>query len=133
VQQIAAWRKSLPAPRRYPAHRALSQVLAAAARWKWIEENAAAGVKNPQPPMGEIDPFEDWAEIDAIGAELDVVLGGLVRFPWARAFGWRRRSAPSGVTSTWRSRRSRCGVRSRMAAEAVSEDGAAAGSSTRAW
>jgi len=80
VQQIAAWRKSLPEARRHPAHRALRQVLAVAVRWKWIEENAAAGVKNPQPPMGEIDPFEDWAEIDAIAAELDVVLGTLVRF-----------------------------------------------------
>jgi integrase len=80
VQQIAAWRKSLPEARRYPAHRALRQVLQAAVRWKWIEENAAAGVKNPQPPMGEIDPFEDWAEIDAIAAELDIVLGTLVRF-----------------------------------------------------
>jgi integrase len=80
VQQVAAWRKSLPAARRYSAHRALRQVLQAAVRWKWIEENAAAGVKNPQPPMGEIDPFEDWAQIDAIAAELDVVLGTLVRF-----------------------------------------------------
>jgi hypothetical protein len=49
---LAAWRKSLPAARRYPAHRALRQVSQAAVRWKWIEENAAAGVKNPQPPMG---------------------------------------------------------------------------------
>jgi hypothetical protein len=46
-------------------------VLQAGVRWKWIEENAALGIKNPQPPMGEIDPFEDWAEIEAIAAELD--------------------------------------------------------------
>jgi integrase len=80
VQQIAAWRKSLPEARRYPAHRALRQVLQAAVRWKWIEENAALGIKNPQPPMGEFDPFEEWAEIEAIVAELDIVLGTLVVF-----------------------------------------------------
>jgi integrase len=80
VQQIATWRTSLPEARRYPAHRALRQVLQAAVRRKWIEENAALGAKNPQPPMGEFDPFEDWAEIEAIDAELDIVLGSLVTF-----------------------------------------------------
>ena len=36
----------------YPAHRALRQVLEAALRWKWIEENPAALVKNPAPQAG---------------------------------------------------------------------------------
>jgi hypothetical protein len=40
VQTIATCRNSLPEARRYPAHRALRQVLQAAVRWKWIEENA---------------------------------------------------------------------------------------------
>jgi integrase len=80
VQQIGAWRSSLPEARRYPAHRALRQVLQAAVRWKWIEENAAAAIKNPQPPMGEFDPFEDWEEIDATADELDDVGGALVVF-----------------------------------------------------
>jgi integrase len=80
VHEIAAWRRALPESRRYPAHRALRQVLQAAVRWKWIEDNAAAVVKNPQPPMGEFDPFEDWDEIDAIVAELDDVGGALVVF-----------------------------------------------------
>ena len=53
--------------------RALRQVLAAAVRWKWIEDNPAALVKNPEPKPGEIDPFEVWEEIDAIAAELDEV------------------------------------------------------------
>src|SRR3954469_10005456 len=68
TRQIATWRKSLPEPRRHPAHRALRQVLEAAVRWKWIEENPAALVKNTAPRVGEIDPFESWEEIDAIGA-----------------------------------------------------------------
>jgi integrase len=51
-----------------------------AVRWKWIEDNVAAAVKNEQPPMGEFDPFEDWDEIDAIAAELDDVGAALVVF-----------------------------------------------------
>jgi integrase len=80
AQQVGAWRSVLPEPRRHPAHRALRQVLEAAARWKWIEENPAALVKNPQPRNPEIDPFESWEEIDAIAAELDPVRGVLVEF-----------------------------------------------------
>lgn len=80
ARQIATWRKSLPESRRHPAHRALRQVLEAAVRWKWIEENPAALVKNTAPRVGEIDPFDSWQEIDAIVAELDVVHGVLVEF-----------------------------------------------------
>jgi len=80
VHEVAAWRRSLPEARRHPAHRVLRQVLAAAVRWKWIEDNVAAEVKNEQPRMGEFDPFEDWDEIDAIAAELDVVGAVLVVF-----------------------------------------------------
>ena len=49
-------------------------------RWKWIEDNPAALVKNPEPKPGEIDPFDSWAEIDAIDDELDDVGGALVQF-----------------------------------------------------
>jgi integrase len=80
AQQVGAWRASLPEARRHPAHRGLRQVLQAAVRWKWIEENAAAAVKNPQPCNPEIDPFESWAEIDAIRAELSTTYGALVVF-----------------------------------------------------
>jgi len=80
VQQIGAWRKSLPEGRRHPAHRALRQVLEAAVRWGWIEKNPAVLVKNPEPRRGEIDPFESWEEIDAIVAELDPLSGALVVF-----------------------------------------------------
>src|SRR5205809_7979267 len=50
------------------------------APWKWIEDNAATGVKNPTPKPGEIHPFESWDEVDAIADELDAVSGPLVIF-----------------------------------------------------
>jgi integrase len=80
VHEIATWRTVLPESRRHPAHRTLRQVLQAAVRWKWIEDNAAAQVKNEQPPLGELDPFEDWDEIDGIAEELDDVGAALVVF-----------------------------------------------------
>ena len=80
VDRIAAWRKGLPEGKRYRSLRSLRQVLAAGVRWKWIEDNPAALVKNPEPKPGEIDPFESWVEIDAIDAELDPIGGALVQF-----------------------------------------------------
>jgi hypothetical protein len=65
VRQIALERASLPESQRHLALRALRQVLAAAVRWKWIEENPAALVKNTAPRVGEIDRFETWEEIEA--------------------------------------------------------------------
>ncbi len=58
----------------------LRQVLHAAVRWKWIEENVAAHVRNPAPRPGEIHPFQSWEEIEAIAAETDEVSGPLIVF-----------------------------------------------------
>jgi integrase len=80
VDQLAGWRASLPAGKRYRSHRALRQVLQAAVRWKWIEDNPAVLIKNPVPKPGEIYPFESWDELDAIAEELDDVAGALVIF-----------------------------------------------------
>jgi integrase len=80
VERIATWRAGLPAGKRYRSHRALRQVLQAAARWRWIEDNPAVLVKNPEPRPGEIHPFECWDELDAITEELEVVSGALVIF-----------------------------------------------------
>ncbi|MBE2320412.1 hypothetical protein DVA67_030900 [Solirubrobacter sp. CPCC 204708] len=77
VDKIAAWRKGLPEGKRYRSLRSLRQVLAGGVRWKWLEDNPAALIKNPEPWPGEIDPFESWAEIDAI---FDEVGGALVQF-----------------------------------------------------
>lgn len=80
VHQIGAWRASLPPGKRYRSHRALRQVLQAAVRWRWIEDNPATLVKNPMPKPGEIHPFDSWDEIDAIADELDDVSGPMVMF-----------------------------------------------------
>ena len=80
VHQIGAWRASLPAGKRYRSHRALRQVLQAAVRWRWIEDNPATLVKNPTPKPGEIHPFESWDEIDAVADELAEAFGSLVIF-----------------------------------------------------
>jgi integrase len=39
-------------------------------QWKWIEENVATLVKNPEPRAGETHPFDSWEQVDAIAAEL---------------------------------------------------------------
>jgi integrase len=78
VQRLATWRAAVPEGKRYRSHRALRQVLQAAVRWKWIEDNPAVQVKNPEPRPGEIDPFDSWEEIDAAAAELDGISGPLV-------------------------------------------------------
>jgi integrase len=80
VDRIAAWRAALPEGKRYRSLRSLRQVLAAAVRWKWLEDNPAGLVKNPEPKPGEIHPFESWDELAAIAEELDEVGGALVIF-----------------------------------------------------
>ena len=109
------WRKSLPEGRRHRAHRALRQVLQAAVRWKWIEENPGGAGEEHGAAAGEIDPFESWDEIDAIVAELDERHGAVVVFLAGtgvrpeEAFGaeWRDVDLHAGS--------SRCGARSRRA------------------
>lgn len=69
-QEIGAWRATMTGAKQYRAHRALRQVLEAAKRWKWIEENPAALVKNPAPRRGELHPFECWDDVEALAVEL---------------------------------------------------------------
>lgn len=78
AQEIGAWRATLSGAKRYRAHRALRQVLEAAVRWKWIEENPATLIKNPAPPSGELRPFECWDEVDAVAVELGERYGPMV-------------------------------------------------------
>jgi integrase len=80
VERIATWRASLPEGKRYRSHRALRQVLQAGLRWRWIDDNPAVHVKNPEPRQGEIHPLDSWEEIDAIVDELDTAAGALVVF-----------------------------------------------------
>ena len=70
ADQIGAWPASLAEGKRYRSHRGLRQVLQAAVRWKWVEENPAALVRNAEPRSSEIHPFDSWEEVDAVAAEL---------------------------------------------------------------
>jgi integrase len=80
ADRVGAWRAALPEGKRHRSHRALRQILQAAVRWRWIEENVALLVRNPEPRAGEIHPFDSWAEVDAIAAELGETDGPLVLF-----------------------------------------------------
>jgi integrase len=68
--ELAAWRRSLPANRHHQ-FRAVAQVLNQAVRWEWIEKSPARHIVNPKPKAPEIQPFADWAELEAIAEELD--------------------------------------------------------------
>ncbi len=56
---------------RFDATQALRQVLARAVLWGMIDVNPAKlGVDNPTPRRREQRPFESWAELDAVAANL---------------------------------------------------------------
>jgi integrase len=70
-EEIAAWRIGLSAGYRFDATQALRQVLARAVLWGMIDVNPAKrGVDNPSPRRREQRPFESWAELDAVAANL---------------------------------------------------------------
>jgi integrase len=70
-EEIAAWRIALSPGYRFDATQALRQVLARAVVWGMIDANPAKlGVDNPSPRRREQRPFDSWAELDAIAANL---------------------------------------------------------------
>jgi integrase len=70
-QEIAAWRIALSPGYRFDATQALRQVLSRAVVWGMIDVNPAKlGVDNPSPRRREQRPFESWAELDAVAANL---------------------------------------------------------------
>jgi integrase len=70
-EEIAAWRIALSPGYRFDATQALRQVLARAMVWGMIDVNPAKlGVDNRSPRRREQRPFESWAELDALAAEL---------------------------------------------------------------
>ncbi len=70
-QEIAAWRIALSPGYRFDATQALRQVLSRAVLWGMIDVNPAKlGVDNPTPRRREQRPFESWAELDAVAANL---------------------------------------------------------------
>ena len=70
VNEIAAWRKRLPAGSAWHILKALRQVLNYAISCGYITENVARKVKNPEPKRGEVQVFGSWAELEAVAAEL---------------------------------------------------------------
>jgi len=69
VQEIAAWRQTIPTGHRFEATQALRQVLARAVIWGMIDINPAKpGVDNPQRRRTEKRPFESWPELGALAA-----------------------------------------------------------------
>jgi integrase len=70
-EEIAAWRIALSPGYRFDATQALRQVLARAVLWGMIDVNPAKrGVDNPSPRRREQRPFESWAELEAVAANL---------------------------------------------------------------
>src|ERR671918_1096093 len=70
-EEVADWRIALSPGYRFDATQALRQVLARAVVWGMIDINPAKlGVDNPSPRRREQRPFESWAELDAVAANL---------------------------------------------------------------
>jgi integrase len=71
--ELDAWRAQLPARSRHHLFRAFRQVLTQAVTWQLIASNPTDGIKNRRAVLDEdreIRPFVDWAEVEAIAAEL---------------------------------------------------------------
>jgi hypothetical protein len=81
AEEICAWRLTLPEGHRFEATHALRQVLGRAVAWEVIEVNPAKrGVDNPLRHRPEKRPFDSWAEIEAVAAQLDRMRGPMVVF-----------------------------------------------------
>ncbi len=79
-RHIGAWRKRLPARSACHITKALRQTLAYAVREGLVARNVAKDVPNPKPPRREIHPFETWADVQAVDAELPPRLRGFAIF-----------------------------------------------------
>jgi integrase len=80
-QEIAAWRMTIPTGHRFEATQALRQVLARAVIWGMIDVNPAKqGVDNPQRRYTEKRPFDSWAELGAVAANLGSYYGPMIMF-----------------------------------------------------
>jgi hypothetical protein len=98
-QEIAAWRIALSPGYRFDARQALRQVLARAVLWGMIDVNPAKlGVDNPSPRRREQRPFESWAELDAVAANLGPRYAPMVIF--AAAIGLRPTSTCTTSATT---------------------------------
>ena len=79
-REICAWRQTIPEGHRFEATQALRQVLNRAVEWEWLSENPAKRVPNPARRSKEKRPFESWAQIEAVAAQLAPAHGAMVIF-----------------------------------------------------
>jgi integrase len=70
VPDVKAWRKRLPAGSAWHIHKTLRQVLNYAVAAKYVPENIARAVPNPEPKRKEVLPFDSWADVRAVADEL---------------------------------------------------------------
>ena len=89
------------------------QVLNRAVAWGLLDFNPAKrGGPNPQRRPKEKRPFESWAQLEAIAAQLGTLYGPMVIFGAATGLRPSERSDSSNTTSTVRPASSTCGARS---------------------
>jgi len=80
-RDVYAWRFSVPEGHRFEATQALRQVLNRAVAWGLLGYNPAKrGVPNPARRASEKRPFDTWAQVEAVAAQLGPVCGPMVIF-----------------------------------------------------
>jgi len=80
-RDVYAWRFSVPEGHRFEATQALRQVLNRAVAWGLLGYNPAKrGVPNPARRASEKRPFDTWAQVEAVAAQLGPVYGPMVIF-----------------------------------------------------
>jgi integrase len=78
-RDVYAWRFSVSEGHRFEATQALRQVINRAVSWELLDYNPAKlGVPDPAPRAKEKRPFETWAQVEAVAAQLGPVYGPMV-------------------------------------------------------
>ena len=81
VERIGAWNAALvPADMRSKALGTMRQILNAGVEWGYLASNPAKRVRGPKSKPPRVRPFESWAEVDAVAAQLATCDAALVRF-----------------------------------------------------
>jgi integrase len=80
-KDVYAWRLTISEGHRFEATQALRQVLNRAVAWGLLESNPAKrGISNTPRRAKEKRPFDSWAQVEAVAAQLGPVYGPMVVF-----------------------------------------------------